>query len=274
MGYGNIASGLIQGVMGIVAGTRARDAESELENMQVPTYRRNQSILDFYNTALQKYKTQPTETAEYKLGKQQIGQNTIQGLKEAQSRRSGLAILPTLISGQNNSLLKLAAKAEQDKSRQASIVSQAAGPAQAELDREYQYNQIWPFQKKYNLLAMKAAALSKRQTANEQGALSALSSIDSMGGFGGGMGGGSGGGGSTMGGGLGGLNMSDKRLKYNYFITGKSPSGINIYEFSYLGSNDRFIGVMADEVPQSSVMTKSGFYAVDYSKIDVQFKAI
>jgi len=70
MGYGNIASGLIQGVMGIVAGTRARDAESELENMQVPTYRRNQSILDFYNTALQKYKTQPTETAEYKLGKQ------------------------------------------------------------------------------------------------------------------------------------------------------------------------------------------------------------
>jgi len=88
------------------------------------------------------------------------------------------------------------------------------------------------------------------------------------------MGGGSGGGGSTMGGGLGGLNMSDKRLKHNYFITAQSPSGINIYEFSYLGSNDRFIGVMAEEVPQASYMTESGFYAVDYSKIDVQFKAI
>lgn len=185
MGYGNIFSGLIQAVMGIDAGSKARDAESELENMQVPSYRRNQSILDFYDEALRKYKVHPTETAEYKLGKQQINQGTIQGLKEGQNRRSGMAIIPSLISGQNNSLLKLAAKAEQDKSRQASIVSSAAGPAMAEHDREYQYNQIWPFQKKYNLLAMKAANLSKRQTANEQGALSSLSSIDSMGSFGG-----------------------------------------------------------------------------------------
>lgn len=95
------------------------------------------------------------------------------------------------------------------------------------------------------------------------------------------------GGGSRGGGGLGssigsmagagagagvGMGMSDKRLKHNYFITGKSPSGINIYEFSYKGGNDRFIGAMADEVPQASFMTESGYYAVDYSKIDVPLK--
>ena len=67
---------------------------------------------------------------------------------------------------------------------------------------------------------------------------------------------------------------SDKRLKHNYHIIGKSKSGINIYEFSYLGSNTRYQGVMADEVPQAAIVTDDGFLAVDYSKIDVQFKQI
>ncbi len=90
-----------------------------------------------------------------------------------------------------------------------------------------------------------------------------------MGGLVGGAVGGTGGG---SGGGMGGM-MSDRRLKHNYFIVGKSKSGINIYEFSYLGSDKRYEGVMADEIPQASF--KVGEYlAVDYSKIDVSFKRI
>ncbi len=69
------------------------------------------------------------------------------------------------------------------------------------------------------------------------------------------------------------MGMSDKRLKHNYFVIGKSPSGINIYEFSYLWSNERYQGVMADEVPQAS-FNVGGYLAVDYSKIDVSFKQI
>lgn len=78
------------------------------------------------------------------------------------------------------------------------------------------------------------------------------------------------GGGMSAGGGI----ASDKRLKHNYHVVGKSPSGINIYEFSYLGSNDRFIGVMADEVPQAAYVAENGYLAVDYNKIDVQFKRL
>jgi len=78
---------------------------------------------------------------------------------------------------------------------------------------------------------------------------------------------------SSGGGGMGGM-MSDKRLKHNYHIVGKSKSGINIYQFSYIGSNTRWEGVMANEVPQAALMTNTGFYAVDYSKIDVQFKQV
>ncbi len=78
------------------------------------------------------------------------------------------------------------------------------------------------------------------------------------------------GGGMSSGGGI----ASDKRLKHNYHVIGKSPSGINIYEFSYLGSDTRYQGVMAQDVPRATILMDNGFLAVDYSKIDVQFKQL
>lgn len=95
-----------------------------------------------------------------------------------------------------------------------------------------------------------------------------------VGGAVGGVGGGGGGGGTGMSGMSGMMgSISDKRLKHNYYVIGKSPSGINIYEFSYLGSNIRYQGVMADEVPKAS-FNVGEYLAVDYSKIDVQFKQL
>jgi len=78
------------------------------------------------------------------------------------------------------------------------------------------------------------------------------------------------GGGMSSGGGI----ASDKRLKHNYHVIGKSPSGINIYEFSYLGSDTRYQGVMANEVGDAAFMMDNGFYMVDYNKIDVVFKKV
>jgi len=78
------------------------------------------------------------------------------------------------------------------------------------------------------------------------------------------------GGGMSAGGGI----ESDKRLKHNYHVIGKSPSGINIYEFSYLGSDTRYQGVMAQDVPRATILMDNGFLAVDYSKIDVHFKQL
>jgi len=77
------------------------------------------------------------------------------------------------------------------------------------------------------------------------------------------------GGGNTLGGGI-----SDKRLKRNYHIIGKSKSGINIYQFQYLWSDDIYVGAMAQENPQASFDMGNGFLAIDYNKIDVQFKKI
>ena len=70
--------------------------------------------------------------------------------------------------------------------------------------------------------------------------------------------------------------LSDSRLKINVKKVGKSPSGINIYEFEYKPNiglpKGRFRGVMAQETPNASMLNEStGYLYVDYSKIDVDF---
>ena len=77
--------------------------------------------------------------------------------------------------------------------------------------------------------------------------------------------------------GLGGL-LSDRRLKKNIKLIGSSPSGLNIYAFEYIDKifgDGVYQGVMSEEIPSDAIMKhESGYDAVDYSKLDVEFKNI
>jgi hypothetical protein len=71
------------------------------------------------------------------------------------------------------------------------------------------------------------------------------------------------------------VDFSDRRLKHDYKIIGKSKSGLNIYEFSYIHKPGRYTGVMSDEISKEAVVVnKDGYDMVDYSKIDVDFKKL
>ena len=65
--------------------------------------------------------------------------------------------------------------------------------------------------------------------------------------------------------------FSDPRLKEDIKVVGKSPSGVNVYEFRYKGLEGRYRGVLADEVPWASSKDNYGHKMVDYSKVDVDF---
>ena len=83
---------------------------------------------------------------------------------------------------------------------------------------------------------------------------------------------------------------SDRRLKDNIKQVGRSPSGIPIYTFKYrddmadflrddVDTNTVYIGAMAqdllDIVPEAVVTNpKTGYYDVDYSKIDIDFRKV
>ena len=74
------------------------------------------------------------------------------------------------------------------------------------------------------------------------------------------------------------LFASDRKLKKNIKLIGKSPKGINIYAFEYINKlfgKGIFQGVMSDEIPKEAVIKyNDGYDRVDYSKLDVEFKQI
>ena len=78
--------------------------------------------------------------------------------------------------------------------------------------------------------------------------------------------------------GLGSAIGSDRRLKKNINLIGKSPKGLNIYSFEYKSNSygsGVYQGVMSNEVPLEAVYVSSdGYDMVDYSVIDVDFKQI
>jgi len=69
-------------------------------------------------------------------------------------------------------------------------------------------------------------------------------------------------------------NASDIRLKQDIVPVGETPSGLTLYEFSYLGQSDRFVGVMAQEVlshtPSAVMRHPTGVLMVDYGQIDAE----
>ena len=71
--------------------------------------------------------------------------------------------------------------------------------------------------------------------------------------------------------------LSDRRLKKNIKLIGKSPSGLKVYAFEYINKvlgNGIYQGVMSDEIPSHAVINNGKYDMVDYSKIDVEFKKI
>ena len=72
---------------------------------------------------------------------------------------------------------------------------------------------------------------------------------------------------------------SDRRMKKNIKLIGKSNSGLNIYAFEYIDKifgEGIWQGVMSDEVSKEAVVENfaGNFDGVDYSKLDVEFKRI
>jgi hypothetical protein len=72
------------------------------------------------------------------------------------------------------------------------------------------------------------------------------------------------------------LSGSDVRMKDNIKYAGVK-NGFNLYEFNYLGSDNRYRGVMAQEVMKQrpgAVESRNGVYWVDYGALGIQLEAV
>ena len=154
-------AGLAQSIIG---GAKAKKYQKQLEGMESPVYNPNQGILEYYNKALSRYNVNPTDSALYKRNVRDIDRNVSSGLNYLQDRRSATAGLSSILRGANDAKLNANVAAEQQKDQRFGVLGQATNMKVNEDDKAFQQNQIAPFERKYNLLAMKAGQAN--QTAN------------------------------------------------------------------------------------------------------------
>lgn len=67
--------------------------------------------------------------------------------------------------------------------------------------------------------------------------------------------------------------LSDRRAKEKIVPAGEE-NGHKIYEFSYKGFPERYVGVMADEVPEEARILIGDYWAVNYDMIGVEFRRV
>jgi hypothetical protein len=79
----------------------------------------------------------------------------------------------------------------------------------------------------------------------------------------------------TVGGVLGGVHLSDIRLKRDIVQVGLLPNGLRLYRYRYLWSTIAYVGVMAQEValirPDAVVRGSDGYLRVDYAALNIPF---
>ena len=146
--------GLAQTIGGWVQQHKATKA---LEKLKSPTYSPNQSILDYYNQALSRYNVSPTESSMYKMATNQTQRNLSSGITALGSRHLATGGINKLVAGANDASLNNEVAATNEQSRRFGQLGGATTMKAGEDRMAFNINETQPFERKYNLLAMKAS---------------------------------------------------------------------------------------------------------------------
>jgi len=158
-----------------------KKAQRELDAIKNPTYEGSKPISSYYNTALQRYYTPPTQSAMYKRNVGNIMRNTATGLNNLRGRGAALAGVNQLVAGQNQAMLNTEVAAEQEQNRR---FAQLGGATQMQTQddlRKFEVNQMMPFQRKDRLAQMKLAAANARLDAGMSNLFGGLSGMSMLG---------------------------------------------------------------------------------------------
>lgn len=148
------AIGIAQTVGG---GIKQGKATKAIGKLQSPTYVKNQGILDFYNKALSRYNVSPTDSAMYKRQTRDIDRGVANSISMLNDRRSGTAGASSILRAANDARLDANVAAENQQNQRFGQLGQATNMQANEDDKAFQINQYAPFERKYNLLALKAS---------------------------------------------------------------------------------------------------------------------
>ena len=262
-GIGDIAAGVSGIAMGIIGGGQRR-REQRAANLEHSRMKEKYSQLDTSNPYAQlenPYEdlTINKQAAEFQAQQeQQAMANTMQQMQGAAGGSGIAALAQAMANQQSRNLQRASADIGQQERQNMMTAAQFTARrdeqgvmAERQMKREQAETMYGMAQQR------KAAADEARQKATE-GLIGGIA--------------------QTAGGIAQVAAMSDRNLKTDIKFLRYSPSGLKIYSFKYKDikfGKGLFEGVMSDEIPSYAVTKhKDGYDTVDYTKIDVNFKAI
>jgi len=168
------------GIQSIINAGKAKKAQKELEGMNSPLYKKNQGILDYYNQSLDRYNVSPTDSAMYKRQIGNINRGVANGVGALQDRRSGIAGISSILRGASDATLNAEATAEQERNNRFNQLGTATQMKAGEDRTAFDINEMQPFERKYNLKAMKAGAANQGVNAGLSNIFNGLQNYTNM----------------------------------------------------------------------------------------------
>lgn len=167
--WGAIAQGvggIAQAVGGAIQEHRAEKKYTKLIN----SYKPNESIMDYYNKALQRYNINPYTSAMYRQQTQFANRGLATGISALHKARGN--DIAALVQGYNDAGLKAAVTAEGQQGQQLAQLGNAAAMKTQE--------EKYPFELKANMYAQKAAGGAQRLNAGVSNIFGAAQNIGNM----------------------------------------------------------------------------------------------
>jgi hypothetical protein len=158
--------------------------QAALDALKTPTIMPNKAISDYYQTALNRYYTNPFQSNQYLAEKKAADSGIATGIGALQDRRSGLAGIPKLIGLSDDAMNKAGTRAVQEQNQRFGQLGSATQMKAGDDRYDFQINKLMPYQKELNTLTEKAAGSNQRFDAgltNLFGGLSNASYLSSMG---------------------------------------------------------------------------------------------
>jgi hypothetical protein len=180
-------AGAGMGAASMISGNKQQKRSQEALERQAknsPLYKPDKSIDAYYQEAMNRYKENPYQSQQYQVGQQNIQKATAQGIGALQDRRSAIGGISRLEANQMNAMRNLGAQSEASRAQRFGALGSATQLKSADYQRQFDINQMTPYNRQLQLEQMKAQAAGERYNAGMQMVGQGVSNIGSLAGAG------------------------------------------------------------------------------------------
>ena len=158
---------------------RAQEA-LERQAQSSPLYKPDKSIDAYYQEAMNRYRENPYQSQQYQVGQRNIQRATAQGISALQDRRSAIGGIGRLQANQMGAMENLGAQAEASRQQRLGQFGQATQLKSSDYQRQFDINQMTPYNRQLQLEQMKAQAAGERYNTGMQMVGQGVSAIGSL----------------------------------------------------------------------------------------------